>query len=895
MADRDSKRLRQALTELFEDRVRFDAVERLVYSHDMGVVPEPVRKLVGCMPEAVCQPVSREEVIALAKLSRRFRVPLVPRGAATAGYGGAVPAAGGIVVDFVRMRAIRALDADARAVTVEPGLPWGALDEHLRDHGFALRTYPSSAPSATVGGWIAQGGAGYGGYEFGYCAESVVSVDLVLPDGSERTLAGRDLDLVHGMCGITGMIVAATVRVRERDDEAALLAAFENLGQACRALADLRARRVPLWSVSLTTPSFVRLKQQASGHRVLPEDRYCLSFVCPGTRRDAVEPEVRRAVEQYRGRLLEEALARTEWDERFYPLRFKKLGPTLVASEVVLPVEKLAEFVGRVEKKYRGSFALEGTLIHDDKVAVLGFMLSDERKRGFPLAYAGALSVLEIGEQLGGRAYSPGLYFAAKAKEILGGDTLGRVWAFKETADPQGLMNPGKVVPPSLDRRSPAKGLLRAMAAASAGKELIGLAGRLLDRAPESRFDSPLPQEITEDAFACALCGYCRDVCTVYDAVPWESASPRGKYFLLSQYIKGKIPLDEATARALFSCTTCKKCDFVCQIQAHNAHNWMGLRPCFHAAGLENTGLAQIRDNVLQTKNFWGVPPEQKYAWLDVPTRTKGKVGYWAGCWANIVMPNMAQNATRILHKAGVEFVHLGEKETCCGLYLALGGYAEDFAKFVGDNLRSLHEAGVETLVLSCPGCYATFSENYPAVAEQLGIPCAIRFRHLSTYLAELAQEGRLPFEKDLGCTVTYHDSCHVGRWFGHYEEPRRVLAALPGVRLTEMPHNRQDSLCCGLVAAFDSLPTVAHSGQKRVAEAEATGADYLVTNCAGCGSQFNAVSQALGSRIRQRSLTDLVAEALGLPPQDPSETVGAFMGAAVELLQESRVEKARR
>ncbi|MCL4441814.1 MAG: heterodisulfide reductase-related iron-sulfur binding cluster, partial [Firmicutes bacterium] len=487
-----------------------------------------------------------------------------------------------------------------------------------------------------------------------------------------------------------------------------------------------------------------------------------------------------------------------------------------------------------------------------------------------------------------------GLYFADKAKDVLSQALVEEVWAFKQQIDPNGILNPGKVIPSSLDKSSPAKLLSTAMSVANAGKRLFSLAGKLIDKVQGDNFQSPVSEQITNDTFACALCGYCRNTCTVFDAVPWESNSPRGKYYLLTQYIKGNIAMDEEVSKALFSCTTCKKCDFVCQIQAHNAHNWMSLRPCFHANGLENTGLAGVRENVLTTGNFWGVPTEKRFTWLDVPTQKKGKIAYWAGCWANVVMSNMPQNITRIFNKLGVDFVHFGEGESCCGLYLALGGYMDDFTRLVKKNLTMFKEAGVETMVFSCPGCYATFSENYPAIAEQLGMECNIKFRHVTYFLSELVNQGILKLTEPVNCKVTYHDSCHVGRWFGHYEEPRNVLKAIPGLELVEMPHNRENALCCGLVSAFDSLPTVAQSGMKRVTEAEGTGADFLVTNCAGCGSQFNATSCAMQTKVRQKDLTELVALGLGIEVTDPTENVANFMGAAVEMLKTSTMVKTR-
>jgi len=154
--------------------------------------------------------------------------------------------------------------------------------------------------------------------------------------------------------------------------------------------------------------------------------------------------------------------------------------------------------------------------------------------------------------------------------------------------------------------------------------------------------------------------------------------------------------------------------------------------------------------------------------------------------------------------------------------------------------------------------------------------------------------EGKLKFEKPLPYTVTYHDSCHVGRWFGVYEEPRSVIKAIPGIELKEMEHNRENSLCCGLMLAFDYLPGVAHCGQKKLVEAEATGSQYLVTNCGGCGSQFNATLALANSRVKQMDLSELVARALGIPPVDQTPIVLAFMPKIAEQMKDSKMVKVR-
>ena len=876
------------LKEIFDDRVRFDKVERLIYSHDMGIMPEQIRAMIGCVPDAVVQPTNTKEVSALCKVATEENLPLVPRGAGSAGFGGSVPAKAGVVVDFVRMSSIIEIDTEKMTATVEPGVIWSNLEKELNERGLALRAYPSSAKSSTVAGWVAQGGSGYGSYEFGNCRENVVSVDVILPDGSLKSFAGEELKYIYNLCGITGMIVKVVIRAREKDEESVILAAFPELADAAGFLNGLSEKIVPVWNVSLTTPAFTALKQKALEHCVLPEDQYLVTMVFPKPRRSSVENHVLQLTKANNGKIMREKLGEEEWNDKFYPMRFKKLGPTLVASEVIIPVREVAKFVGDIERKFKGEFALEGTMVGPGFISVLGFMLADERKLGFPLAFACALDVIDNGEKHGGKVFSVGMYFTDRAENYFGKKQLADIWKYKQSIDAKGLMNPGKIIPSSMDKLSPTKMLSAILKVANAGSGLIGLAGRLLSKWQSDNFDSPLDEQLTDDTFACAMCGYCRNVCTVFDAIPWESNSPRGKYFLLNQYIKGKIPMDAEVGKALYPCTTCKKCDTVCQIRAHNAHHWMALRYDFNKNKLHNTGLEIIRNNVLTTGNFWGVSAEERLKWLDVPTQTHGKIAYWSGCWASTIMDNMAQNATRILDHLGIPFVHYGEREQCCGLYLALGGYKEDFQALVKKNLEMFKESGIDTIIFSCPGCYATFNENYPQMALEMGLECNIRFKHITVYLSELIADGRLEFTGTLDNTITYHDSCHIGRWFGHYDEPRNVIKAIPGIELREMEHIKEEGLCCGLVSAFDSLPTVAHSGMTRVNEAEKTGAEYLVTNCAGCGSQFNATCHAMQSNVQQMDLTELVAKALGIPTSDPSEKVGVYMGQCVELLKDS-------
>jgi FAD/FMN-containing dehydrogenase len=191
------------LEEQFAGRATFSRRERSMYSHDVGALPGLIKPLLGStQPAAVVQPVSEEELSELARWAAAERIPLVPRGKSTSGYGGVLPVRGGIVVDFVRLTSV--LDVRKDRVTVQAGISWKKLGEHLRRENQTLCLYPSSYPSSTVGGWLAQGGAGFGSWKYGWFAENVLNARAVLGDGSVRDFQREDLRLVSEAEGITG-------------------------------------------------------------------------------------------------------------------------------------------------------------------------------------------------------------------------------------------------------------------------------------------------------------------------------------------------------------------------------------------------------------------------------------------------------------------------------------------------------------------------------------------------------------------------------------------------------------------------------------------------------------------------------------------------------------------
>ena len=170
------------LESTFDERVTFDKTERILYSHDIGDMPKLIQPLVGnTLPDAVVQPATTEELVSLLRWANERQIPVTPRGKATSGYGGVLPVKQGVVVDFYRLRRLLSVDRDAMTITVQAGIVWEQLDKQLSKDGLTLRLYPTSYMASTVGGWLAQGGAGIGSYEYGWFRENVVGAKIVLP------------------------------------------------------------------------------------------------------------------------------------------------------------------------------------------------------------------------------------------------------------------------------------------------------------------------------------------------------------------------------------------------------------------------------------------------------------------------------------------------------------------------------------------------------------------------------------------------------------------------------------------------------------------------------------------------------------------------------------------
>jgi heterodisulfide reductase subunit D len=268
-----------------------------------------------------------------------------------------------------------------------------------------------------------------------------------------------------------------------------------------------------------------------------------------------------------------------------------------------------------------------------------------------------------------------------------------------------------------------------------------------------------------------------------------------------------------------------------------------------------------------ETHNVYKAPHEERLAWLKDQGRVDvaADTAVFVGCSSAYVRQNMAVDTVATLERLGLDWTVLSD-EWCCGHpYMAAGKIAEA-RQSLEHTISQYVNLGVERVVFNCPGCLKTFKHDAPSVLGR-GLP--FEPMHILELMADLAERDKIRFKPvSPKITITYHDSCTLGRWLGIYEAPRTLLKHIYGVGLAEMPRNRGNAYCCGAggLIRYDFADISNCAGTERFQEAEATGADVLMTSCPACLVQFQQTRSKLRSRMRIMDITQIIWEQLVLP-----------------------------
>jgi Fe-S oxidoreductase len=283
--------------------------------------------------------------------------------------------------------------------------------------------------------------------------------------------------------------------------------------------------------------------------------------------------------------------------------------------------------------------------------------------------------------------------------------------------------------------------------------------------------------------------------------------------------------------------------------------------------------------------DIWAGYRKDRSAWFPADLKEKhgphhrSKNVYFAGCTASYVEKDIGMASVRLLDKADVDFTYLGEKESCCATPMLVAGRWDLFAETMKRNIAAVKAAGADTVITSCPACDLMWRQVYPEWAKKLGIEYGISTRHYSQIVSEKIKAGEFKFPAQAAkpVTVTWHDSCHIGRASGIYEPPRDVIKAIPNVKFVEMSHNRENAHCCGSVLTLIKEPPVAADiGRIRLDEAIEAGAEKVLALCPCCQFQLRVSADRKNVPVEVVDLARFAAAAIGYEFPDPNPEVQA-------------------
>ena len=441
------------------DGLLTDPAECLAYGYDNS------RR--QAMPAAVALPTTTVQVQTLVRVCREHGCPIVARGRGTNTTGASVPIAGGLVVSFERMNRILDIRPGDRVAVVEPGVLNGDLQTALREHGLFWPPDPTSAAYSTIGGNLACNAGGPRAVKYGASRDNVLSLIAVTGTGdsircgapTSKGATGFDLSrLLIGSEGTLGLIVQATLRLTPlAAQRRALRALYRDVGSASAAVARLMAQPITPSMLEFMDGECVRLAREVGGAD-LPEAGALLMIEADGDAAVldiAIETLTRAA--QGDGCLgVRHATDEIE-RERLWAAR-KALSPALrtiapgkINEDVVVPVSRIPDLVARV-RAIADSQALKIVCFgHAGNGNLHVNILYDPADAGEAARAEAALAsifeaTLSLDGQLSGE-HGIGLAkrdFMARAIEPA---TMALMRAIKRDFDPDGILNPGKLLP----------------------------------------------------------------------------------------------------------------------------------------------------------------------------------------------------------------------------------------------------------------------------------------------------------------------------------------------------------------------------------------------------------------------------------------------------------------
>ncbi|MDH3538526.1 MAG: heterodisulfide reductase-related iron-sulfur binding cluster [Acidimicrobiia bacterium] len=389
------------------------------------------------------------------------------------------------------------------------------------------------------------------------------------------------------------------------------------------------------------------------------------------------------------------------------------------------------------------------------------------------------------------------------------------------------------------------------------------------------------------DTDACTMCGRCTSVCPANTT--GKALDPREIVLKLGEVaaatagypLSPPISSDEAitvsadsvfervTSEELWACTSCRACDDICPVNIEILDKILDMRRYLSLMESDfppELGKAYVA--LENSSNPYGMGQQSRADWtkeLDFEVKVLGEPGvtaewlYWVGCAGSFDDRNrkVTLSTARLMHEAGVDFAILGPGELCTGDPARRTGNEYVFQQLALQNIETLNDLGITKVITQCPHCFNTLQNEYSQFGGEYQV------YHHSEVLLELLKQHKLTPIGENARTVTFHDSCYLGRHNDVFAAPREVISSV--ANLIEMPRNGTQGLCCG--AGGGRFWMEEQTGKKvnieRTEEAVATGADEIAVACPFCYVMLDDGVKELGvdERVEVKEISVILAE----------------------------------
>jgi Fe-S oxidoreductase len=380
------------------------------------------------------------------------------------------------------------------------------------------------------------------------------------------------------------------------------------------------------------------------------------------------------------------------------------------------------------------------------------------------------------------------------------------------------------------------------------------------------------------DLYACTECGRCTENCPASSSgkhlKPEEVIQHLKKHLFASanhllaekagetqEEAEGQNMIGEVvTEEEIWDCTNCMACMEICPVSIEHVNKIDDMRR--YLVLMESKFPAALQTafrNMENNSNPWGIGAHTRSDWTkDLGIKTLAEdpnVEYlfYVGCAGSFDDrgKKVSLSFANILKAAGVSFGILGTEEGCCGDSAMRGGNEYLYQIIAQANIETMNGYGVKKILTTCPHGYNTIKKDYPQFGGNYEV------YHHTEFIADLIAQGKINMKKPLEGLFTYHDSCFLGRYNEIYDQPRKILRAVPGIKLKEMERNHARSFCCGAGGArmWMEEDVGERINDLRTDQAIAAKADTVAVGCPFC---LTMLTDGIKDRKREESMTSL-------------------------------------